>query len=66
MHYPSNYPSCSCKKILGNLFIRYSGIGLLKKKRKKRKKMNIDLNVIPVKLKVAINMDTPVQHIYAV
>ena len=47
-------------------------MGVLKKKKKKMNKMhggNIRTptsNVIPVKLKVAINADAPLQHVYMI
>ena len=55
-------------KKLSNLFIPYSA-RLLKKKEDEQYAwvvITLTSNVIPVKLKVAVNADAPVQHIQTV
>ena len=71
MHYPSVYDSEKSHAIHSSV----TALGLLEKKKKKKKKKKEDernewvaifrtptYTVIPMKLKAAVRVDTPVQH----
>ena len=64
MHYPSIHDSEKSQAIHSSVTV----LGLLRKKKDERNALvaisgTLIYNVIPIKLKVAVSMDAPVQHV---